>query len=457
MRITALYVRDFKRLHDIELRPDADRAIILIGGKNANGKSSLLDALSTAFGGKKQQPDDPVRHGADEATIRVELDDGELEVRRVIQPGGESLLEVRDRLGAVSAPQTVLNKLVGARFLDPLAFLSLAAKDQAAALMKVIPGAERIGELNAKRKRAFDRRTEVGRDLTKAEGELARLPEVAVEAPIAVAALAAERAGMSELQQVGAKATARKEVAVRATQDAVARRVANDHAIKKLEAQLAELRAMDETLSAEVQRCEEAARASIAEVDRVAAEWLALAPRRAALDADFVRADAHNRAVFAAEAQNKRHAQARADVEKLTREQADLTKVLDTIDTRKAEILAAAALPVPGLAIADDGIELAGVPFDQASDAEQWRVALALVIAASPGLDDVWIRDGALLDDESLALVAEQSHAAGKRPWIERVGTRDPGVIEIRDGRVVMACAPELAVTDGDRLIRGGP
>jgi hypothetical protein len=38
----------------------------------------------------------------------------------------------------------------------------------------------------------------------------------------------------------------------------------------------------------------------------------------------------------------------------------------------------------------------------------------------------VWIRDGALLDEDSLELVAKHAGGAGKRVWIERVGTKDP-------------------------------
>jgi chromosome segregation ATPase len=445
MRITALYCTNFKRLHDIELRPDADRTLILIGGRNANGKSSLLDALSAAFGGKKQQPDDPVRHGAAEATIRIELDGGELEVRRVIQPDGESLLEVRDRFGAVKSPQKTLDELVGARFLDPLQFLQLTAKEQLATLMRVIPEAKRIGALNENRERAFTRRTEIGRDLTKAEGELARLPEVMVDRAIDVAQLNEEVRTIAEQQRAGdglGAAVGKIETLLQVVLVDIGNA---KQRVEKLE------RELDQERNALLEMGREAA-AREAELagakERLAAsarKWKEMLPRREQLAADLARADAHNRAVFAAEAQQRRRGQVTADVEQLTKERGRLTGVIDAIDVRKAEILAAAALPIAGLTITEDGIELAGVPLDQASDAEQWRVALALAIAASPGLDDVWIRDGALLDDESLALVAEQAHAAGKRPWIERVGTRDPGVIEIRDGRVAHIAKTEAA------------
>src|SRR6185312_5871873 len=126
-------------------------------------------ALTAAFGGAKQLAVDPVRHGADEATIYVELDGGKLTIERSIAPNGKSSIEVRDELGAVRGPQAMLDKLVGARFLDPLAFLALPAKEQRAQLMKLIDGADRIAGLDEKRERAFSRRTEVGRDRTKAD------------------------------------------------------------------------------------------------------------------------------------------------------------------------------------------------------------------------------------------------------------------------------------------------
>jgi sulfur carrier protein ThiS len=137
------------------------------------------------------------------------------------------------------------------------------------------------------------------------------------------------------------------------------------------------------------------------------------------------------------EANAKRRDQVVADVAKLKEDHAACTKAIATVDQRKAEILAAAKLPVEGLAIDDNGITLAGVPFAQASASERLRVALALAIAGSPGLGDVWIRDAALLDDDALELVAKHAAAAGKRVWLERVGTKDPGVIVIKDGEVV--------------------
>lgn len=435
MKISAVSIQNFKRVKDVKITPDADRALILIGGKNGSGKSSTIDALTAAFGGKKALPADPVRHGADEAEIVIELDGG-LTVRRVIDAGGESHLEVRDELGSVKAPQSVLDKLVSGRFLDPLAFLAQPAKEQRAELMKLIKDADRIATLDEKRARAFTKRTEVGRDLTKAKGELARLPEVKPGEPLDVAELTAEMKRIAEVEREASALASTAMSRVRDTQEAVERRVANTHAIEKIEAQLAELRAKEEPLAAEVRRCEEAARKANEARNEAKARLAKLLPRRDEIDVALARADKHNSEVYAQRAQAERRVEVAATVEQLDKEVTDLSKVIETIDNRKAEILAAAKLPVDGLGIDDEGITLNGVPFSQSSGAERLRVALGLAIAAAPKLGDVWIRDGALLDEESLELVAQAAQAAGKRVWVERVGTRDPGVIVIQDGTV---------------------
>ena len=436
MLITSVLIEDYKRVRRIAITPDADRHLVLIGGKNRQGKSSTLDALTAAFGGAKAMAEDPVRHGEKQAAIFVELDGGALTIDRTIEADGKTTLEVRDAEGPVRRPQEVLDKLVGARFLDPLAFLRLTAKDQRAQLMRLIPEADRIDSLNEKREKAFTRRREIGRDLDKAKGELERLPEVTVGKAIDVAALNNEMRAMAEQQRAGdgLAAAVTKIEALLLVERAEA--VAAEQRVERLERELAQARAALPEVARVAANRETDLAAARGRFTMAARQWKELAPRREQLDADLLRADAHNRGVYAAEAQNKRRTEARAAVAKLDDDHKACTTAIETVDARKAEILGRAALPVEGLEIGDDGIRLAGVPFAQASASEQLRVALALAIAGSPGLDDVWIRDGALLDDESLELVAQQAAAANKRCWVERVGTKDPGVIVIQDGQV---------------------
>jgi len=421
MRITAATVKNFKRIEDVAIAPEADRHLLLIGGKNAQGKTSVLDALTAAFGGAKALPSDPVRRGAKNAEIKVELDGGAMTIKRVVDKDGGGSLEVRDESGALRSPQAVLDRLVGARFLDPLAFLALPAAGQRATLLGLIAEADKIAGLDAERVRVFDRRTEVGRDLRKAEAELERLPAVTAGEAIDVLEVSDQLARAAAVINDHATAKAAHVTAHKAA--AAAKQLVEDLRTK--------LAAAEKTLAEEeaAELAGAAARRALPDLDRVKEE-------HERLGAEMRRAADHNRKVNADQAASARRLQVAGEVTGLTEQRDRQNDRLEAIDAEKTAILAAAKLPVDGLGVDEDGVTMGGIPLAQASGAERVRVALALAIAASPGLQDVWIRDGSLLDEDSMALLAAQAEAAGVRCWLERVGTRDPGAIVIHDGKV---------------------
>jgi DNA repair exonuclease SbcCD ATPase subunit len=426
--ISAISIENYKRIRSIDLKVDADRLVVLIGGANANGKSSILDAFEAALGGKSAVLADPVRHGAESAGIRIEFEGGKLTVQRKINADGSSSLEVRDDLGAVRSPQAVLDKLVGKRFLDPRAFLTLKAGDQRQALLALVDKDGKIDGLDQRRKRVFDFRTEVNRDLTKATAERDRAQAsvpAEVPAPIDVAELSAEMQAISD-----------------AAADLAARRNRHDAAMGELtrarqaiaaaEAALAQARA---NLAA-AQAAEQKALAAVNDAPPASPPATDASTRMLEIRAQIAKAQEHNRQVAEVGALVKRCLELDSEVSRLQTKAKNATDEIAKIDTDKAAFLAAAALPVPGLGVAPDGVTFNGAPLSQASGAEQLRVALALAVAGNNELRDIWIRDGALLDDDSLRAVAEQAAITGIRVWIERVGDRDPGAVIIEDGSV---------------------
>ena len=56
LEITAVDARDFKRLSEVRVETGGHRNLLLIAGKNTAGKSSLMDALTVALGGKDALP-----------------------------------------------------------------------------------------------------------------------------------------------------------------------------------------------------------------------------------------------------------------------------------------------------------------------------------------------------------------------------------------------------------------
>lgn len=425
-RISAVAIRDYKRIREVLLSPHADSTLILIGGENAQGKTSVLDALEAALGGKEAVLSDPVRHGADDAEIRVSLssDDGAppLTARRRVAPDGTSTLELRDDLGAVKSPQATLDKLIGARFLDPLRWLRLDAGDQRKRLLDLIDKDGEISKLDARHDRLYARRTEVGRDVKRTAGALASVgPADAAPPTVDIAALS------SALQQVGDqmremdRAVARRQTAIEtATRAALAVQAARDALARAEAAHAASEQAVRDT------------DAAIPQIDRHG-----LDQRRAQIQDEIGQAIATNAVVAQAQAAEAHRLRLSAEHGAAAEEHSQLETEMAAIEESKRARLAAAALPVEGLGFTDKAVTYQGALLENASGAERMRVAIALAAAVQPQLRDVWIRDGAVISESSLAEISAWARSAGIRVWVERVETRDPGVIEIRDGRVV--------------------
>ena len=110
-------------------------------------------------------------------------------------------------------------------------------------------------------------------------------------------------------------------------------------------------------------------------------------------------------------------------------------------ERQKLEAIAAAKLPVDGLDFGEDCITLNGLPFDQASDAEQLRTSVAVAMAANPRLRVILVRDGSLLDDNGWKLLAEMADANDCQVWAESVDSTGKVGIVLEDGHV--ASTPE--------------
>ena len=74
MKIISLEAENYKRLKAIEITPDGNT--VVIAGRNAQGKTSVLDAIWAALGGREgNKASKPIREGAETAKVRVDLGD----------------------------------------------------------------------------------------------------------------------------------------------------------------------------------------------------------------------------------------------------------------------------------------------------------------------------------------------------------------------------------------------
>ena len=125
------------------------------------------------------------------------------------------------------------------------------------------------------------------------------------------------------------------------------------------------------------------------------------------------------------------------ELDRQTDEAERLTEYMEQIDSVKADAAAKAKYPIDGLSVTDDGVQLDSVPFEQASQAQQLRVSVAIGLALNPELKVLLVRDGSLLDEDSLRMVAEMAEAADAQVFLERVSMDgEGGDFVIEDGHL---------------------
>ena len=427
-KITLLEIHDYKRLKSVLIEPAEDDHLILIGGNNTEGKSSLLGAITSAMSGGREIPEDPIRHGAKKSSIRVVYDDGDLVVRRKFTKKGTSL-EVTNAEGKVSSPQKMLDGLIGKRFVDPMKFSRLSAIEQ----RKTLLGCVKLDiDLDASAKRekvAFDERRDVNRDAKKIELKLedfglASVPEAKDHAELLEA--------LSELQELERQSddagnkigvlNGQVELLETTVAKSQAAFVAARDALKSAKA---DLEAQAPTIKADVAKLE-----ALEAPDYEAIE---------AAKAELADCSLHNANVAKLAAERDGRVALEAELAELEGAAEALTDTIERERGDRVDALAAAEMPVEGLTFDDEGLILDGAPFAQASGAQRLRASIAISWALSPELADVWVEDGALLDENSLELVREYAKETGLRVWLERVGEGDVDAIIMRDGMVVDA------------------
>lgn len=401
MKIIELQAENVKRLKAVDITPDG--TLQVIGGRNAQGKSSVLDAIWLALGGGKASKETalPIRDGEKKASVRLDL--GDLVVSRSWTAKGTTL-KVESTDGAqYKSPQAMLDKLVGSLSFDPLAFTRLSAKDQKAALLDLVQLDIDLDALDEQAKATFANRTRIGQE-AKAIGVVTvdeSLPE-------------AEQTAGELITKIRA-VEARNAESVRATE--MYRRQADEvellaKNLARLQQQFAEAKAKLLTLG----------EAPIAEIEDTAS-----------LEAQLSKVEETNQAI---RANNQARSIARQKDE-LQGKYESATNELKRLEKVKADALAGATFPVEGLGFDEGGVTYQGVPFSQASSAEQIRVSVAMAMAMNPKLRVLRIKDGSLLDADAMEALRAQVAENDFQLWVERVGNADDGAILIEDGEVL--------------------
>lgn len=430
MKIVELQSENVKRLRAVSIKPDG--AVVVIKGNNGQGKTSVLDSIQFALGGKDAQPPKVIREGETKAQVVVDL--GDLVVTRRWSANDKSYLDVRSRDGLkYGSPQAMLDKLVGQLSFDPLSFMRLEPKKQVETLRRLL-GLD-FSQLDGKRAAIYEERTLLNREIATARARLEALPAAAGVEAVELEDLLAEQEMLLEAQRDNEAVRRQLREAQIDEQGAGVRLHGALERVKQLEDQLA--RAREELQQAEQNK---AAKSELVTLLSVSAKKL-VDPDLNSIRERIRKAQADNELVR----KRKERDQIAKDLDAKQAQSEEMTKRLAELDAEKERMLAGAKFPVEGLSFTADGLTLNGIPLEQASAAEQLRVSVAMGLALNPKLKVLLVRDGSLLDKKSLGLIAKMAEAADAQVWLEKVGDDgDVGVL-IEDGSVVEGATKEHA------------
>ncbi len=439
-KILRLTAENIKRLTAVEITPDKDGNLIVIGGRNDQGKSSCLDAIYYALGGAPGIPPKVLRKGTKGGFVRIDL--GDIIVTRSFTESGGSNLTVSNGEGAVfKSPQALLDKLVGKLSFDPLEFSRQSPEEQADTLKRIV-GLD-FTKLDQERAGFYTERTAINRTVTQIRAQLSGMEfhQGLPKEEVSIEAIYAEMRKVTEQN--------RANDAIRASVQLKQQGVFNaEYKLQQEQMKVDDLAVRVTQLKLELQKAEELLIRATNELE-VPKEALNAAKllHETALGeveglVDATDTELKEQVLKAKEINGKlmsnkaREAAEQAMLAK-SKQSDELTAKIDKIDEDKKKAVAESKFPVPGLSFDEDGgVTLDGLPFCQASSSQQLRVSVAIGLALNPKLRVLLVRDGSLLDPDSLKLLGQLAKEHDAQVWLERVSDGKEVTVVIEDGAV---------------------
>lgn len=422
VKINSLELENVKRVKAVKLEP-AQSGLTIVGGRNGQGKTSVLDAISWALGGNRKKPSQPHREGsATDPYLHVELTNGLIVERK----GKTSALKVIDPAGNKSG-QNLLDQFIEALALDLPKFMESTSKEKAQTLLQIIGVGETIFELEAKEEKLFNQRTSIGqmeRQKRGAAEEMQFYPGTPSE-PVSAAEL------IQQQQEILARNGENQRKRERVT-DIEAALASTEHDAQALADRISKLGEQLSQKNADIEKLHEelatAKKSAAALQDESTSE----------IEASIAAIDETNAKVRT----NAARAIAMKDADELKEQYEDLTREIESIRADKMKLLADAKLPLDGLTVEKGELIYNGNAWDCMSGSDQLRVATAIVRALKPECGFVLVDKLEQFDPQTLQEFGAWAESQDLQIIGTRVSTGDECSIVIEDGYSNAQVAP---------------
>ena len=399
-KITSLELENIKRIKAVQIMP-TESGLTIVGGKNNQGKTSVLDAIMWILGGDRYRPSEPYREGSVTPPYgKITLSNGLVVERK----GKNSDLKVIDPSGN-RAGQQLLNEFISQFALDLPKFIHGNNKEKANTLLQVIGVGDKLYELDQKEKELYNQRRTIGQIGDQKKKYAAELP-VFPEAPN-------ELISASEL--------------IRQQQEILARNGEN----QKKRNQLAELEAHNDQLQKQI-------------------DQLVMEQAKVKKDLDIARTDAADlqdestkeleKSISDIEEINRKvrvnldKEKAETEAQEYLQKYDEYSVLLEEIRSERTDLLKGSSLPLEGLSVEDGELTYKGFKWDNLSGADQMKVGVAIVRKLNPKCGFVLLDKLEQMDMDTLNEFGVWLQQENLQVIATRVSTGDECSIIIEDG-----------------------
>ena len=402
MKINQLEIENVKRIKAVKIEPSAN-GLTIIGGRNNQGKTSVLDSIAWVLGGDKFRPSQAQRdQSVIPPNLKITMSNGLVVERK----GKNSALKVTDPNGEKGGQQ-LLNDFVEQLALNLPKFMESTSKEKAQILLKIIGVGDKLMTLEREEQEKYNERLTIGRIADQKE-KYAKEQPAYNDAPV-------ELVSASDL--------------IKKQQDILAQNGENQRKRERLH----QLEQEDQRLMEQIQELlkkQEAVRADLA-IARMDAKDLE-DQSTAELEQNISDIEEINRKVRA----NLDKEKAEDDAKEYRRQYDQLSKQLDNTRDAKNDLLKKAALPLPELSIKDGELIYKGQQWDNMSGSDRLKVSTAIVRKLNPECGFVLLDKLEQMDLEILKEFGEWLELEGLQAIATRVSTGEECSIIISDGYV---------------------
>lgn len=407
--IKSLEIENVKRIKAVELTP-SPTGLTVIGGKNGQGKTSVLDSIAWALGGDRFRPSNATREGSTiPPSLKITMANGLIVERK----GKNSDLKVTDPEGR-RAGQQLLNEFVEQFALDLPRFMNASAKEKATTLLKIIGVGEQLYELERKENEIYNKRHAIGQIAEQKNNFAAEMPFYPDVPEVPVSAIELIKQQQEILARNGANQRMRE-----SKEQLKAEQIQLEGRIASLQRELAQLLTKEQQVKAELETAEK----TVAELQDESTEEL----ERSIADIDSINAKVRS---------NLDKNKAEEEAKEYRRQYDALSTEIDDVRKAKSDLLNGADLPLPGLSVEAGELTYNGKKWDCMSGSEQLKCAVAIVRKLNPNCGFVLVDKLEQMDLDTLNDFGKWLEAEGLQAIATRVSTGDECSVIISDGYV---------------------